>query len=215
MKAILVKTCQHFRARREAIEETWAKDIREAGHFVWFTEGGHPKPSTTDKQILVVAPDTYDKTARKLHQAFEAIDRYYSEVEQLFIVDDDTFVHPRRWLVYVPTCKFECHVYQPKDDEDRRRNRGQGWALGGAGWWMNRSLRRRYVQRNQADSWDDIAATRIAMDAKALIKNCPHLYGGDRYVGLNDRVAADNQFITSHHVLPDEMRSLYEATSGL
>jgi hypothetical protein len=150
----------------------------------------------------------------KLRSALDCLLQHRT-FEYLFICDDDTFVHPRRWIKHEPTGDLECRVYRP---EDVTRNGGQPWIHGGPGWWMSRRMCELYVEHcHERTSADDIVAANIAREHGVEMVDRPDLYGGDSYSGHDppQRVAADNALITCHHVQPAEMHTLYEATSGL
>jgi len=216
-RSILIKTCQKFHARRRAVAATWAQELYARDQEVWFVEGGHPQTTVDRVQRLIQAAsgDEYNDNSLKVSAALQWL-LEKTEFNQLFIVDDDTFVHPRRWLQHEPVGQFECRIYRPQSERDRRLNYGRPWALGGGGWWMSRGVCHAYVSEITARcSYDDVLATRVAQDNNIPITDRPELYGGDSYVGECDRVGPDNHFITSHHICPEEMRKLYEATKGI
>jgi len=223
-RAILVKSCQRFRARQDACNATWAKEIRDAGVQVAIAEGGHDDWKegigvNPYDFIRVASDDSYRGNSIKLSRAikqFLQLPELCFQFTHLFIVDDDTFVHPRRWLTHEPAGDFECRLYHPRSPHDHKLNYGRPWASGGAGWWMSRLMCELYVEHvTECCSYDDVLATRTAQDCGIEIVDRPDLYGADEYEERNERVAADNRLITCHHVRPAEMVKLWEATRGL
>jgi hypothetical protein len=118
--------------------------------------------------------------------------------DHLFICDDNTFVHPGRWLAHSPesfeglmTAKIR-HVH------------------GGGGWWMSREFCGLYVAGiKKRCSWDDQLATEILTGRHKIgMVNRP-----DLYAQWDERVAADNALITCHNVDFAEMLTLFKATN--
>lgn len=214
-RAILIKSCQRFRARQEAIRATWAKELCDwADRNILFIEGGHRKFDVRDGVIRVTCGDAYSDNSLKLREAliFLKPESYPDDDDfHLFVCDDDTFIHPRRWLVHEPEGEFECRLFMPMTDRDVKLNSGRPWACGGAGWYMSRRVCELYVQHvAERCSWDDVLATKVAQDNGIIIDHRPQFYSQN-----GERVSADNQLITCHHVQPQEMVELYEATRGL
>lgn len=214
-RAVLVKSCRLFEDRRYACSH-WAAELFDAGIPTYFVVGGQERNCIEAAILETNSGDAYADNSVKLRAAIDCLLKSIPGIEYLFIVDDDTFVHPRRWLLHEPAGEFECRLYRPKTYQERRLNRGRPWALGGGGWWMSRRVCELYAEHAaQRCSWDDVLATAIAQDHGVEIVDRPELYGGDGYTKERDRVAAHNRFITSHHITPDEMRRLYEATREL
>jgi hypothetical protein len=213
-RAILVKSCQKYSDRRQA--NRWADCLRfEHGIPVYFAIGGY-KPGAvsilSDSRggaIRLLCNDDYGNNSVKLREAIKRLGAY----DHLFICDDDTFVHPQRWLDHEPAGEFECRLYHPQTDADKKRNSGRPWANGGAGWWMSRRLCELYVKEvTERCSWDDILASRIAQEHGVEIVDRPDLYGCDRYGDSDWRVSKDGgSLITCHPVEPAEMVEMWEA----
>lgn len=213
-RIVLVKSCQRFEKRRIACADTWAGQLIRAGHRLYFVEGGHERPSLALGMIRVTTGDAYNDNSIKLRSAIEALLEMHAKLERLFVCDDDTFVHPRRWAEHEPAGELECRIFRPKT---RFENDGHGWIHGGGGWWMGRKLCQLYVEQCvERTSADDILMANIARENGIDAIDRSDLYAGDRYSGESDhRVAADNDLMTCHHVQPSQMRKLYEATREL
>ena len=207
-RVVLLKSCRKNRGRQDACLETWAGELRRRGVIVAIIEGGARGDIIGSgwERVSLECGDEYHDNSFKLQMAIRAMLQFLP-FDQLFVCDDDTFVHPQRWLAHEPAGEFECRLYYPQSPRDHKLNNGRPWACGGAGWWMGRRVCELYVERvTQVCSWDDVLATRIAQDADVAIADRPDLYSQD-----GDRVAADNRLITCHHVDANEMLQLGEA----
>lgn len=218
IRGILVKSCQQFRARQAAIEATWAGELwrRPPQRLIYFLEGGQQTPSIIGRRLCVKTPDDYGSNSWKLREGLRMVLSLHPRVTHWFIVDDDTFVHPRRWLAHEPAGELECRLYHPRNEKQHSLNEGRPWAHGGAGWWMTRKMCQLFIAHvTRRTSQDDVLAAQVAQACGVDIIDRPDLYGGDEYEELQDRVGPSNSFITSHHIQPAEMLSLYEATRGI
>ena len=210
-RAILIKSCQKNRARRDAIDATWAGQLRYRGIQVIAIEGGHDRTGLGGKLWQLNSDDDYQDNSLKLAHALHYVVQS-GIIDHLFICDDDTFIHPQRWLDHEPAGEFECRLYHPKTPQEHKLNHGRPWATGGAGWWMSRRMCELYVEHvRQRCSWDDVLAAGIAQDHNIPIIDRPDLYTCDRYgAGL-----VDDRAITRHPVEPAEMLEMWEATKEL
>lgn len=234
-RAILVKSCQRFRRRQEACRNSWAGELVHGlgrrgclprGVRLLFIEGGHKFTATTvlgnvwptGDVIQMDCGDDYKWNSIKLRNALQLELMMQSDPpDYYFICDDDTFVHPQRWLAHEPQGDLEGRVFQPRTEKHRKKNNGRPWIAGGAGWWMSRRMCQLYVdQVTERCSWDDLLVARVAQENGIEIVGRPDLYGADRYSGCDppERVSADNALITCHHVQPEEMVRLWEACRG-
>lgn len=219
-RAILVKSCQKNHDRQDASAQSWGLDIRAHHVDLHFVEGGHDRDghsATVGKMLLrLETDDRLQGNSHKLAKAIYFLTRSYTELDCLFICDDDTFVHPKRWLSHEPVGDLECRVYRPRDDADRQRNNGRPWIHGGAGWWMSRRMCELYVEHcHERTSADDIIAAHIAQEHGIELVDRPDLYGCNSYGGEAGWVSKDNSLITCHPVRPEEMRTLWEGTNGI
>lgn len=202
-RLVLVKSCKHFRGRQVAVRATWASALREAGIRVMFLEGQSMFPRMDGDRLCVVSGDSYGWNTVKLREGLRLAVRDL-EFSRLFVCDDDTFVHPLRWLGHEPEGELECRVF------DFKLRGKKPWVSGGSGWWMSRRLCQLYADTvRERHSSDDIAVARVAQAHGIVMTNRPDLYGGDHYSGLRDMVASDNKLITCHPVLPAAMRTLW------
>ncbi len=213
-RAVLVKSCRQFRNRQAACLSTWASDISRHDIPVWFVEGKGSN-NWSGSRIMVDVKDDYRSLPMKVRAAF----KWYlkeSDFEMIFLCDDDTFVQVPRWISHEPAGEMECRLFRPTNEGGLRLNGGQPWATGGAGVWLSRRLVELYTIRvSDNQLHDDVIASKIAQQSGIEITDRPDLYGADGYTNSKDRVGKDNQFITSHHIQPDEMRRLYESTTAI
>lgn len=211
--AILVKTCQAYIYRRDVCEQTWAKSIRDAGVPVFFVEGLHCEDRIDNGLIQLTCADDRCALTKKVAGSLRMLQKRF-DFDYVWVVDDDMFVHPKRFLDHEPAGDLECRVFHPRTKAHKKVLNGKGWAHGGGGYWMSRRLIAEFVARVKGITrGDDVVVTRVAYDTKLAIVDRPDLYAGDRYSGDADaRVAADNTYITCHHIGLEEMRSLWRET---
>lgn len=206
-RAILVKSCQKNRERQDAIKATWANALYDASVPVIPVESGHSIVMYSGR-LQLVGGDDYSDNSIKVRWAIRWLTNF-DDWTNLFICDDDTFIHPQRWLAHEPEGEFECRLYHPVTDADVKRNQGRPWACGGAGWYMSRRLCELYVEEVTARcSWDDILATQVAQRYGVEIVDRPDLYGCSKYGGGQGS-------ITCHPVEPVEMREMWDGAKEM
>lgn len=198
-RVILVKTCQKFIARREACEATWVSALRRAGIPVFFVVGG-PVESFDGYTIQTASGDGYDDNSFKVRDAVQEL-LAFVRFDHLFICDDNTFVHPERWMAHEPGGEFE-----------GLQTKKIPWAHGGGGFWMSRRCCELYVAGvSRRCSWDDRLATEILTEKHGVqMVNRP-----DLYAQWAERVSGENSLITCHNVSENEMVELLERTKDL
>ena len=206
-RVVLVKTCQRHRDRRAACTQTWVGALRRAEVPVYFLEGGYEHSLVALGVVHVAGNDAYQNTGAKLQLGLRTLlDRV--DLERVFVVDDDTFVDPARWLEHFPdaAADVECRVYRPNN----LRRRGRWWVHGGPGWYMTRAVAQSYIEHASHSLPDDVTMGQVVDQNRFIAVDRPDLYGGDRYSESIERVSANNNLITCHHVEPGEMHELYE-----
>ncbi len=197
---VLVKSCQAHRDRQDACRATWAGELSRNNIPIWFIEGGHDRTRTENCWLLLNCADGYSDLSFKLRDAL-AFFLQHDPFDRVFICDDDTFVHWRRWLDFDPSGKFAVGLHTPKIP----------WIHGGAGWFMDRSACQLYVDGvKRRCSWDDKLASEIFTRAGWAVETRPELFAQ-----WDERVGPDNQLITSHGVKPAEMLTLFRDTYEL
>jgi hypothetical protein len=198
-RAVLVKSCQRYQTRRAACQGTWA-GIIGAVVPLYFVEGNHPRSELFGNLIRLNEEDDYNSNSFKVRDAIKFL-LEKSTFSHLFVCDDNTFVHPHRWLHHFPAGELE----GLKTDKVR-------WIHGGAGWWMSRYCCELYVAGvRRRCSWDDQLATEILeRGAGIAMTNRPDLYSQ-----WDERVSIVNKLITCHNVDPHEMQELFTATADL
>lgn len=216
-RAILVKSCQKNRERHEAIWETWGDALRDQEIDVICIVGGYLRTILGDRLWALKSDDGLDNNSLKLAHALHYV-AVAGVIDHLFICDDDTFIHPERWLAHEPEGEFECRLHWPQTPKEHKLNYGRPWATGGAGWWMSRRMCELYVEQvKERCSWDDVLAARVAQDNDVRIVDRPDLYLCNRYsAAARWDIAEDSRsrMITCHPVEPGQMVRLYEATRG-
>lgn len=214
-RAILVKSCQQNADRRQAIEATWGLALMREGVRVLTCQGGQEKqPRFQNGNLRLLCDDDYSANSKKLREALAMLLTLGGPLDFVFVCDDDTFIHPDRWLKHQPEGEFECRLYRPQSPLDHKLNYGQPWANGGAGWYMSRQVCELYVKTvTRKCSWDDVLATQAAQKAGIPIVDRPDLYGDSRY-DKSPIVAADNQLITCHPCEPPEMLKRWEVINA-
>jgi len=235
-RAVLVKSCQKNRDRQAACSQSWAHVLRTRHVNVRFVEGGHaPRQRNADDGFFVAVDAPVGHTASlermglrlnvadqkagnslKLAAGLRFLLESYAEIACVFVCDDDTFVHPQRWLAHEPAGELEGRLYRPRNALEWKKNDGLPWLHGGAGWHMSRRVCQLYVKHcHERTSADDIVVARIAQQYGIEIVDRPEFYGDDRYGGDAGWVSAANSLMTCHPVTPIHMAALYEATSRL
>lgn len=194
-RLVLIKSCQANKDKQEACESTWVSSLRNSGTDVYFVEGGHCVIGLVNNLLLLACGDNYMSNSTKVREAINLL-LHLSDFTHLFICDDDTFVHPARWLAHSPQGEFEC-LMTPEIP----------WCHGGGGWWMSRRCCVIYKHLvRQSCSWDDKLASEIIEAHNLPITVRPDLYSQ----WPADRVSPDNRLITCHKVEPPEMRALWK-----
>lgn len=207
-RAIVIKSCQKNRDRQTACENTWGGELRARGVRVAIVEGGFDGNCGGPPMFSLSCGDDYLDNSFKLQQALYSARQFHPGARGWFICDDDTFIHPERWLAHEPAGEFEGRLYYPNPDEAKHRG-SEPWINGGAGWWMSRRMCELYVEHCQErTSADDIVAARIAQAHGIEIIDRPDLYGDSRYSDAPE-VSEVNAMITCHPVSPQRMEELW------
>jgi hypothetical protein len=198
-RLVLIKTCQKFRDRRDACEATWVEALRRRGIACYFLEGGHAVPGidNSDRVIQIAGSDDYNSNSIKLRDGLRLLLDNDLPFKHVFIADDNTFVHARRWEAFIPKSEF-VGLNTAKIP----------WVHGGAGWYMSRHCCQLYVARTRKRfSGDDVLVSDILRREGIVLDSRPELFSFQ-----HDRVCACNQLITCHYVDPPEMRELFWKT---
>lgn len=191
-RVVLVKSCQRFRDRQEACRQTWAGEL---GLPLWFIEGGHESTRFTDCWLLTDTGDDYGSNSIKLREALRLLLRY-DPFDQVFICDDDTFIHPQRFKAFEPNEPFIGLAAPPKI----------WWWHGGGGGWFSRQCCQHYVDDVTREcSWDDRLFSEVLRRHGIEITNRPDLFSQ----WPADRVSRSNTLITCHKVEPGEQIELF------
>jgi hypothetical protein len=198
-RIILIKSCQKFFARRDACESTWVGELRGQGIDAYFVEGNHLQTQLVAGTIEMNCEDDYDSNSFKVRDAIKFL-LANAEFDTLFVADDNSFIHPARWLAHEPGGEFE-----------GLQTKKVPWCHGGAGFYLSRRCCELYVAGvTKRCSWDDQLATEIMTRNRIKMVNRP-----DLYAQWDERVGAGNSLITCHNVSPHEMTTLFEATRSL
>lgn len=170
--------------RREAVEQTWWKDLavhkNVVGKFFTGKELG-----CSDKFV-----DLPEKNRRICRWALE------NNFDHLFRCDDDTFVYVDRAIR-----AFLQH------DFDYAGSDCGGFAIGGAGIWLSRRSIECVAEGTwEAGEWRDDAFIGAALKSRGIrMETMPGAAGEGQLLGPT---------ITEHPVSPERMRELYAATQN-
>lgn len=203
--AIAVKSCHKYAARRQAMMESWLPFISWADWF--FVIGNCPpnqRPSVMgeDPRILLCdVPDDWGNMAPKVRCACRhALD---SNVDHLFICDDDTFVDPQRlaeasrrlrdYVGFMRTWGLDYNGNIP-------------YAQGSAYWLSARSME---IVIKAGDVMRpgiiDDGAVGQALDGKVALTHDRRYWPGPN---LEFVPAPNNNLISTHKAQPDQMKQL-------
>jgi hypothetical protein len=192
---VVVKSCRRFESRRIACCSTWAGELCRRRVPLWFVVGGASSYDIVDEIISVPGRDDYKSNSTKLRDALTFL-MEHDPFERIFVCDDDTFVHPDRFVAFKSAAEF-VGLHNPP---------AIPWVHGGAGWFMSRRACELFVAGiSRRCSWDDRLASEILATHGITLDNHPELFAQ-----WDERVAPENQLITCHNVKPDEMRVLYD-----
>jgi hypothetical protein len=199
-RAILIKSCQRYRARREACMQTWAGKLLEDVP-VYFVEGGHDKQRVAGNVIELSCGDDYRDNSYKVRDAIHLL-LAETEFDSLFIVDDDAFVHPGRWMAYLPESEF---VGLATEDIP--------WPHGGCGWFASRQCCDLYANNvHRRGSDDDVMFWEILTRKFGVVMtNRPDLFSWRKD---GERPAPNNSIIACHYVDSEEMNRLYSSVKS-
>lgn len=211
-RIVLIKSCQRFIHRRKACIDTWGTSLEKAGIPVFTVIGGFCEGGAGLFRDLIKTEtgDDYHDNSIKVKQALQFLLQFH-QFDFIFIIDDDSYVHPKRWLEHNPDGEMEGRLFFPETGKQRKMLRGKPWINGGPGWWMSRRICEQYAARqHRRCSWDDLLASQIAYDMRVRIVHRPDLYGDDVYAKQQEKVSKENRLITCHQIRPGEMYILHE-----
>lgn len=215
---ILVGVCsclQHV-AKRDAIRETWGKDIPPDTHLVYFVGRGVPVDEV--RVLTVDAPDTYETLPQKMQAFFQLALK--TDFEWLFKCDDDTYVSLNRLRLLVDRAEDpnRMRIVKGRDTPMVRgpaefvgavglQDHGFRTASGGAGYLLSRRL----VQMLADTVWpetgaEDVFVSQVVIDSGAL-------YSADHRLQWWDTIypEPDNDVVSAHYVSPEAMRQIHAA----
>jgi hypothetical protein len=197
---VLIGICsgRGMRERRVAVRDTWLRHVPSPIEGVFFVGDG-PAPVEPDVICLPV-PDDYDSLSIKVHAFYRhALD--HLAFEYLFKCDDDTYVHLERLTALArPGVDFV----------GSREFESKGFASGGAGYLMSRSLIEHFVAEPVVPRCDEdvVFSARVPRErARWEISDALHGLGACFPDFTND-------MITGHWCPPPQMRRVHAAVTG-
>jgi hypothetical protein len=191
-------SCRGMRERRDAVRDTWMRRMPARIEGVFFVGDG---PSCTESDVVCLAvPDGYDSLSVKVHSFYRyALDRF--AFDYLFKCDDDTYVHVER---------LKALARPAIDFVGSREFESQGFASGGAGYLMSRSIVEHFISEPVAPRCDEdvVFSGRVRRD-RARWATTDALHGlGARFPDFA------NDMVTGHWCPPAEMRRVHAAVTG-
>lgn len=192
MKTIIgLLACQSIPERRDLCRQTWLPAIQSLGIDVVFLIGGHPHLERNGDELYLPVPDTYpelpQKTVAFCCWALE------SDATHLFKADDDTFIHPWRFVDWLATITTQDYV-------GNEWTAHKGYASGGAGYLLSRAAACLVTTMSKKKGAEDIEV------AKILKRNKMPLHMDHRFIGFGNegkRPLPKNDLITTHKISVD------------
>jgi hypothetical protein len=190
-------SCDRFPDRRRAIRETWLRHLPFGVSVVFFS--GDCDAANEPGLVSLPVPDTYEHLAGKVHCFYRYSLEHY-KFEYLFKCDDDTYVRPERL----------CRLPRPGVHFLGSMEIHQGYAQGGAGYLMSRSMVEHFAdQPAETTAPEDWLFTQRAIASGMTLASTPRLQGhGDQVPEI------DNEFVTGHWLGPFEMQRVHAGFTG-
>jgi hypothetical protein len=193
---ILVGICsgRKFRDRREAVRDTWLKNVRGNVVAKFFVGQGTEALEREDDTWVVDAPDDYPSLPRKVAAFYKRA--LGMDFDYLFKCDDDTYLDPARLAGLIePGTEFMCsadwHSF--------------GWAHGGAGYLSSRRVVRALASAEfPAEGCEDVLVSRHIQKWQLPVKPTAELCSRHETVPL-----ADNARVTAHWCAPETLRTIH------
>jgi len=189
MKTIIgLLACQALPERRNLCRQTWLPVLQSLGVDVVFLIGGHRSLERHGDELYLPVPDTYPT----LPQKTVAFCHWFSgtDATHLFKADDDTFIHPWRFMDWLATITTQDYV----GNEWRDR---AGYASGGAGYLLSRRAAEVATTVKKKHGSEDMEV------AKVLKKSKLRFHIDHRFIGFGNEVKRPlpgNDLITTHKI---------------
>lgn len=188
--------------RREAVRETWWRDIPAdvTGKF-FYGRGGKRQP--LGDEVFLDCADDYPALNFKMQTIYRwALDR---DFEYVFRCDNDTFVYVNRLL----NSNFQSASYTGYCVDYPKHHEMHRYATAGPGYWLDRKGME-IIVRNNLPFPDDLNIGRVLYQNGIKCKrDTRYVPGFDaHYVDLS-KIPADHPYITFHSCTPGMMRELY------
>lgn len=203
---VLICSCHQHRERRDAVRETWLKQLPpDMPHFFYVGRGDTPLEPDV---IHLDVGDTYEDLPPKSHAVYNYLLKMH-QFDWSIKVDDDSFLAPER-LPGLIEMGSKVSEYIGSDAEYKNM-----YATGGAGIVLSRRLAEVVASQpmplsNPAnpdgeDGWIGL----VVRQAKNKLWWTPRLQHSE---GLHPQ--KDNDVVTGHWIKPDDMRKFYAALYG-
>ena len=194
---ILIGICSagRYAERRSGIRETWLRDLPPNVHAEFFL--GLADGPVEEGTVRVNAPDDYEHLPQKVMEYFRYALRVH-DFDVLFKCDDDTYVVPKR-LVRLASLDADFIGSAQLERE--------GFASGGAGYCLRRSLLSRLVEEPlDLRGAEDVMISSAALRLTRRWISTSALYPWDALIP-----SPDNSLVTGHWCSPERMRQIHSS----
>jgi hypothetical protein len=199
--SILVGICsaRHYKARRQAIRESWLSEPGARIRSLFFVGGDQPLENEEDDLMVLPVADNYELLPAKV-LAFLRCSLEF-KYDWLFKCDDDTYVAlDRLHSLLVEDCELIGNEFVE----------ARGSPSGGAGYFLNRQLVERLVGDNQLR----LKGAEDMIIGEAAVRYGARCIGTTRLCWDSSRCPRPgNNVVTSHWCSPDRMRAIHAAQS--
>lgn len=200
---IAIKSCHKHHDRRQAIQNTWLRDLGVGTDFFFII--GNPKLVITDT-LACDASDAFENIAPKVLYACMAMQD--NRTDYGFFCDDDTYLRPDRLLAAVPRGADYVGWVRPYGCDTHTK--GLPYIQGSA-FWLSRKAIDFVVEAGEKvmrPGIIDDGAVGLALDGKvALTHDRRYWPGPDACI---NKPMLDNDIISTHKCLPDQMAYIHK-----
>lgn len=193
-------SCRKLRDRRDAIRDTWLKNVNGPIMAKFFVGQGADALETAEDIWVVDAPDDYPSLPRKVAALFTKA--LGTDFDYLFKCDDDTYLDPSRLVSLIQpgtdfVCSADWHSF--------------GFAQGGAGYLATRKTVTALAAAEYPPAGgEDVVVSRHIRKWKLSVKPTDRLCSRHEIVPLHD-----NQRVTAHWCPPETLRTIHSVRQSV